>query len=86
MIRASWSMTVKRVFIGSLLVMHLGFLHFTMPTISSGNETQYFSTTSKSLIILILAEGAIKAMRLMTSSGKKVSATFIMPFVPSFFD
>ena len=62
--------TSKRVSIGSLLVMHAGLEHRTMPVLVSGRVTGCFSVTSKSRIILILAVGAIKAMRLRVASGE----------------
>ena len=38
--------TLNIVDIGSLLVMHFGLLHFTIPLSSSGVMTSFFSTTS----------------------------------------
>ena len=63
--------------------MHLGLAHFTMPTISSGTWRTFFSITSKSFMMLILASGATSATLLISASSKNLSATFMMAFLPS---
>ena len=55
------------VCIGSLFVMHLGFLHFKTPMNVSGNSNSIFSVTSYPLMMFIFALGAKNAI-LLTSS------------------
>ena len=78
--------TWKWVCIGSLLVMHLGLLHLTIPRISSGVVTIFFSTTSNPLIMFNTTFGATTERREISSSVKNLFSTLMMPLRPSFLE